>query len=143
MSKFKMALKPYSLEAALAADRGDACIIIDFGCDKHGQSAPSLERVVEHVDQFIKRPHLSAFAVTKLYVIGAWSLTQYEEGEETDPETKSIDVSASCIALSFTLQKRCGPSKISWHKLKLIQTTDTYTWCRKVERSHREDQDPS
>jgi hypothetical protein len=113
MSEFKAALKPYSLEAALAADRGDDCIVVDIGCGENEHFVPSFERVVEHVDQYIKHPHSSTFAATKLYVIGDWNLTPHEAGEGIDPEAKGIEVRDLCIPWSYILRKDFDYAKLS------------------------------
>jgi hypothetical protein len=86
MSEFKSALKPYDLEAALAADRGDDCLIIDVDTDKNGHSVASLRHVAEQVDHYVQPTCTKTLAATKLYIIGRWNLTQPGSSAEAESE---------------------------------------------------------
>jgi hypothetical protein len=76
MSEFKSALKTFDLEAALATDRGEDCLIIDVGTDKNGHSVASLRHIAEQVDHYVHSARAKTFRTTKLYIIGRWNLTQ-------------------------------------------------------------------
>jgi hypothetical protein len=89
MSEFQSALKPYNLEAALAADRGDDCLIFDVGHDASGQSVASLGEVIAKVENYLDVPNVVVSA-TKLYVVGKWKLTPTEV-----VESDSIAISVS------------------------------------------------
>jgi hypothetical protein len=93
MSEFKTALKPYILDAALAADRGQSCLVIDVAQDQRGQLVPSLQNVVEQVNAYFHETNVPTFAATKLYVIGQWNLTPAEVQDEALPGAESMKVS--------------------------------------------------
>ncbi|KAF2031288.1 hypothetical protein EK21DRAFT_63436 [Setomelanomma holmii] len=85
MSDFEWALEPYNLEAALEADRGDDCLIIDIRGDVHGLEG-SLKYITARVDYYLHYAEAPAFAATKLYVVGDWipALSMIDEDEEID-----------------------------------------------------------
>jgi hypothetical protein len=100
MSEFKSALKAYDLQKALAADHGVDCLVIDVGRDDNGQSVPSLAHVIERVDHVLHHARASAFAATKLYVVGEWNLTPTMNIDKVDAGAKELKV---------------GLSSCSWH----------------------------
>jgi hypothetical protein len=90
MSEFTSALKPYDLETALAADRGEDCLIIDVGTDKNGHPVASLKHVAEQVDHYVHPARAQTFAATKLYIIGRWDPTP--SGPPAELESKSTEI---------------------------------------------------
>jgi hypothetical protein len=102
MSEFKSALKPYGLEAALAADRGEDCLIIDVGTDKDGHSVASLGHVTKQVDHYVQPARARTFAATKLYIIGRWNWQLPGLLPEAESEKTEIKVSASYQAFGST-----------------------------------------
>jgi hypothetical protein len=93
MSEFKSALKPYDLEAALATDRGDDCLVLDVGYDENGEPVASLGHVVDQVEHYVAHVDDPIFSATKLYIVGAWNLTPTELKDETDTEANDIEAS--------------------------------------------------
>jgi hypothetical protein len=93
MGEFKSALKPYDVEAALAGDRGEDCLVIDVGRDEAGRAIPSLKHVSEQVERYLQHARSSTFAATKLYLIGKWNLTPPEYVVEDEWNKNEIEVS--------------------------------------------------
>jgi hypothetical protein len=93
MSEFKSALKPYDLWAALAADRGEDCLIINVGRDKEGSAVASLKHVSEQVDHYIHHAQAPTFAATKLYIVGSWNSPPPENVAEAESKRTAIEVS--------------------------------------------------
>jgi hypothetical protein len=100
MGEFKSALKPYNLKAALAADRGEDCLVINAGQDETGRAIPSLKHVSEQVERYLHHARPSTFAATKLYLIGTWNLTPPEVELGTESTEGEIEVS---VLLPFSL----------------------------------------
>jgi LPS O-antigen subunit length determinant protein (WzzB/FepE family) len=93
MSEFQSALKPYDLDASLAADRGDDCFVVDVGRDESGQPVASLQHVVDTVENYIAQANDSVFSATKLYIVGEWNLTTNQAQDELDSNEEVIKVS--------------------------------------------------
>jgi hypothetical protein len=103
MSEFQSALKPYNLEAALAADHGEDCVIFDVGHDATGQSVASFKEVVDKVGQYLSDMPETVASTTKLYVIGRWRLTPTEVVES---DSVAISVSHEQLRTCLSLQER-------------------------------------
>jgi acyl-coenzyme A synthetase/AMP-(fatty) acid ligase len=98
MSDFKSALEPFNLEAALWADRGGGCLVVDVsGRTEHGQYVASLKQVTEQVDYYLHHANAPTFAATKLYVVGDWtSVGEAEDEELTGAIKQDLEVSHRC-----------------------------------------------
>ena len=98
MSEFKSALKPYDLDAALAADRGDDCLILDVGHNESGQAVASLKHVVDTVERYIAQVDDPVFSATKLYVVGDWKRSPTQSKNEIDSDDLEPKVSNRIVA---------------------------------------------
>jgi hypothetical protein len=131
MSEFKSALRAYDLDKALAADRGADCLIIEVGRNERGEAVASLQRVADQVDHYIHDVPGSAFAATKLYIIGKWTLIPNVSEEETGGEVRDTEVNeiifvpctasssmaykASTLLIHLEQQARID-AVMEWHK---------------------------
>lgn len=85
MSNFVALLQHNSIEEICVADRaaGKSFILIDVGRNSNGQAVPSLERLKRKVEKCLVTEKKHVFATTKLYIVGDWNATEFEE-ELTD-----------------------------------------------------------
>lgn len=95
MSDFGSAVQPYDLEKAVAADRGDDCIILDVGRTEDGQPVCSFKHVLAQVERHLVHADTPPCAAKKLYIIGDWILTEpvTEQDVNLDPQAKDVEVS--------------------------------------------------
>lgn len=83
MAAIEAYLRPYYLEAALAADRADTdCFVLDVGRDAKGNATASLKRVIETVDDYLINVHDLPVPITKLYIVGTWNLARADSNIE-------------------------------------------------------------
>lgn len=106
MSEFKSALRTYDLDKALAADRGDDCLVIDVGHNENGEAVPSLQRIVRQVNHHVHNAPALAFAATKLYIIGKWILTPSQGGFEVEADEGGKKTEASAPHIFCPAQAR-------------------------------------
>jgi len=97
MSEFKSALKPYDLEAVLAADRGDDCLILDVGRNESGQAVASLKHVVDTVERYIAQVDDPIFSATKLYIVGDWKRSPTQSRKDMDSDNLEPKVSNQIV----------------------------------------------
>jgi hypothetical protein len=97
MADFKLELTPYDLRAALEADSGAKCLVIDVGRNADGQPVPSLKLIEELVDSCMHRVDAPMFAMSKLYIIGEWELDHSPAAEEEGPALDDKEASPPCL----------------------------------------------
>ncbi|KAH7406154.1 hypothetical protein DE146DRAFT_435409 [Phaeosphaeria sp. MPI-PUGE-AT-0046c] len=86
MSELKPAFKPYNLETSLFDDCGDDCIVIDVGGGEYAPNTPSLKRVADKVDGYLRNIDAPAFAAKKLYITGQWIASPLDMESVGEPE---------------------------------------------------------
>jgi hypothetical protein len=132
MNDFGSALQPYNLTKALAADRGDDCIVLEVGHNEHGQPVCSLKHVLEQVERHLTLTHFTPCAATKLYITGDWILTECDAEHEANlnPQAQEVKVSDYRTSIALKLEQSTrGSTSIN---------SEAQGRCRKLEQSHKE-----
>jgi hypothetical protein len=132
MNDFGSALQPYNLTEALAADRGDDCIVLNVGHNEHSQPVYSLKHVLEQVERHLTLTHSTPCAATKLYIMGDWILTECDAEHEENLNLEAQEVKVSDYRTSIALkleQSTRGSTNIN---------SEAQGRCRKLGQSHQE-----
>lgn len=102
MNEFKSALRAYDLGAAVSADCGDDCIVLDLASCDTDQPVPSLHRLLQAISTYENHDQDPITLIRKLYIIGDWTLASGAVGEarcddDTDADAQSAKVSIFSI----------------------------------------------
>jgi hypothetical protein len=141
MSTLKVALRPYSLEAARksAGASGVRCVTIDVGRDQSGNPVSSLEFLRAEVDRYLFNDRGRGISARKLFIVGDWNLGR--------PKVESVNVVPDERTQSEVRFDIASPSPLDWpatrtsclsvmlnpsiETLLAVAYTDAYRPCKK------------